>query len=80
MALLTSDSVLTDLRILHLHGSLKALDTFGNCQNQYYHLVYPNMCVKQTCEHLGSNGHRGCKRILKEKNTVVAQIYVLSAA
>ena len=50
-------------------------------KDQYSHLVYPNVCIKkQTCEILESISHRSCKRIVTEKNTLVAQIVVLSDA
>ena len=40
-------------------------------KDQYSHLVYPNMCIKQqTFENLGSIGHRSYKKIMKEKRGI----------
>ena len=42
--------------------------TFGNCKDQYSHMVCSSKCLKyQTCENLGSIGNRICKEMMKEK-------------
>ena len=44
-------------------------------KDQSSHLVYLNICIKwQTCENLNSIGCRSCKRIMEEKNVLVAQV------
>ena len=48
-------------------------------KDQSSHLVFPIICTKQqTCENLGSIGHRSCEKMMKEKNTRVGRICVLS--
>ena len=44
--------------------------------DQFFHF-----CIKQqTCEHLESIGYRSCKKIMKLKTPLIAQICVLSDA
>ena len=52
--------------------STKALDTFGIVKDQYSYLMYPNLCIT-ILEKFGLSR----ERIMKEKNTLVAQMCVL---
>ena len=57
---------------IHFHiflwHHLKALDTFGSCQDQSYHLVYRDVFrAYKICENFGSIGHPICKRIMKDR-------------
>ena len=56
--------------------------TFGNCQRPVSSLgVCSNIFIqKQICEIVCSIGHRSCKRVMNQENTLVAQLYVLSDA
>ena len=48
---------------------LKAPDTFGNCQRAAFSLGISNMHKKV---------NKSCKRMMKEKNNLIAKIVVLS--
>ena len=46
-------------------------------KDQYANLVYLNICTKYTCRKFELDiGHRSCKRVMEEKNTLVLQICV----
>ena len=57
-------------RSLRRDYHVKALYNFGNVNDQYSHLVYPNICIK-------SIGDWSCKRIVKE-NDLFLKNYITS--
>ena len=57
--------------------NIQYLTRFVIFNDQYSHLVYPNICIKhQPCENLDSIGRWSCKKMMKGKSPLLYMITV----